>query len=93
MFWVPLVVTASLLLSKSSAIPLTGFYPFGRDEGDQLQLSGDDEQSLVKLSVPYHFFGKEYINVTVSLAQTVCFNYCYATNPAGKYQRVLSGVY
>lgn len=68
MFWVPLIVTVSLLLSKSSTIPLTGFYPFGSDEGDQLQPSGDDEISLVKLSVPYRFFGKEYINVTVSFS-------------------------
>ena len=62
------VVTVSFLVSVASAVPLTNFYPFGGDRGDQVLPPNDDESSpAISLNVSFPFFGTDFSTMFVSL--------------------------
>ena len=60
----------ALLTAHVAAIPLTQFYPFGKEAGDILLPRNDDGSSdAVLLSPQFTFFGQQFDNIYVSFIQ------------------------
>ena len=70
------ILSVLFLLSVASAVPLSDFYAYGGNHGDQFLSSNDDGSTqAINLKVSFPFFGRDYGTIFVS-----CYlnNQCYS---------------